>query len=592
MQASQGRGVRSFHGSNSRTRRRQGAAPPAQLQAARVSVHFMVATSLRDAGKVQRRLHRSGTAPLLYSTLAHERPSAAIVSRGVKILDRYRCPAQCLNHDDDTAAAMAARAPASFEMYQALQRLNTKRGSTHIADLVWEEAWPWQRRELFRMERVAVEAEHRRRIRPECGGLGLGTDDEASNVPLRLGLRYARPKSTGPSSGLATSQARIALPGSPPVRHTLHRRHVPGSELWWRAVTGDEYEEARLTRLKEEAAAAEVAAAAAAVVAKAKEQARREREREIVVVVRRIQAFDIPDADEIAGGSDPLCQFKVLNDGGKNMARSTGRTKKILNQVNPDWPDVIELLLPLGSPARDTLVPTLEIHLYDGDLRFDKGLQAIAGSDEPLGVCEELTIPGGRVGATGSVSRATLRGVDGFDDCTCSFQWSIVARAVSGTGEGRRKASPAASRDGSLSAKRPGMVGSMHSSVDGSVHGSVHGCGSPGVPGGVQQGAVAEGGGRWSHGEWGSTRHGRASRETREVDMGRDEARDPWGGSTCTVAHVAGHPPHPAALSPLQPLHREMESEKQRVERILDAVDDARVSHNACVLLSSSLLSD
>jgi len=73
-------------------------------------------------------------------------------------------------------------------------------------------------------------------------------------------------------------------------------------------------------------------------------------------------------------------------------------------------------------------------------------------------------------------------------------------------------------------------------------------------------------------------RHGRIGREGREVDKGRDMmVRDgPSRSSTCTVAYVAGHPPHPAALSPLQPLHREMESEKQRIERILDAVDTER----------------
>ena len=186
-------------------------------------------------------------------------------ARGVVLLDRRRYDvgtdafwAQELNDGD--AYMLQKLAPASLELVEAIGRVtrprlqNTPPDDQHPspearrADHLWDNASPFQRTQLFRLERLKLEGAEQRRL--------LGDVARRSALTRRV---------------LTPNGARKAISPVPGSRHDAYVRqqaHLSGSSAWWAALRGEESEEAirQAQVASEQAEAAARRAAAEAVV--------------------------------------------------------------------------------------------------------------------------------------------------------------------------------------------------------------------------------------------------------------------------------------------------------------------------------------
>ena len=94
-----------------------------------------------------------------------------------------------------------------------------------------------------------------------------------------------------------------------------------------------------------------------------REMLKQAREEGFTLVIRDLQANNLPNADSRPGGaSDPYVCFTLLEHQGRGSA-PTAETPPVLNTNDPVWRQALSLRLPPNSKAALSRKPLLQIHV-------------------------------------------------------------------------------------------------------------------------------------------------------------------------------------------------------------------------------------
>ena len=162
----------------------------------------------------QRALHRSGSAPAMYGVLSHCSSNHGIrrmvLSRGRDLLDLRQneldLPDAALAAlPSDTAATLEHIAPESLAMTNAYVAVASRRPKSAAArfDTLWDEAWPWQRHQLFRLAR---QADERAVVRA-----GQASKGQSSRVAVRLHAPWSQQQQQQPTGEHGASMEAGAM---------------------------------------------------------------------------------------------------------------------------------------------------------------------------------------------------------------------------------------------------------------------------------------------------------------------------------------------------------------------------------------------